>query len=209
MPRASGPGRRPPPVPVTVSAKAARLEFQGCGAAYIRDVCHGRCCWVSKDGRDLTTIYVEPDQRLPLTVLGAAFGPDGVLVPRADGRCRFQGPDGLCAVHPQTAPGGEPVKPRSCWVSPWTLTPSGRLVVRNRYKLLRCYRAEPRLPAYRAFRSGLVMLFGEAETVRLTAHFDAGGGDAPALLPAARAALVRAVHGRWTPKGGAADAPQD
>jgi hypothetical protein len=118
-------------------------------------------------------------------------------VTREDGRCRFQGQDGLCQIHAETGESGESLKPRSCFISPWILTPKGKLIIRNRYRLLGCFKAEPRLPAYKAFRSGLQMLFGEEETERIVAHFDGGGGDLEIGLDRRREALVRRVMSEW------------
>ena len=67
-------------------------------------------------------------------------------------------------------------KPFGCIASPFTLTKRDVLVVRNRYRLLRCYR-DGVLPAYRAFASSLVLLFGADVANILTEHLDRGGGD--------------------------------
>lgn len=53
----------------------------------------------------------------------------------------------------------------------------GTLIVRNRYKLLRCYDEGKKLPAYEVFRASLDLIFGEEEAARIVAHVDGGGGD--------------------------------
>lgn len=186
-------------VPVRIGERNARLEFQGCSPDYIRDVCHGRCCWtVGADRRISTTFYVEPDQRQEIVARGGEISPAGVVSTSAcGGRCTFQGASGLCGLHSERSASGGPVKPRSCTVSPWSLTSGGSLIIRNRYKLLRCYRAEPRVPAYLAFRSGLETLFGPDETARIVAHFDAGGGDYQTSLPRAGTELIRSALAVW------------
>jgi hypothetical protein len=101
---------------------------------------------------------------------------DGFIQPEAGGRgCPFKR-DGLCSLH------DTPDKPFGCVASPFTLNRRGLLVVRNRYKLLPCYRLQgPKGPAYRVFRSSLERLFGSDATTALTEHLDAGGGNM--LLP--------------------------
>ena len=187
---------------VTISKKTAQLMFQGCTVPYIEGVCRGRCCWVQPGGAASvhTTVYVlDEEQRHYLEGLGARFTAEMAMEPRADGKCRFQAKNGLCALHGQSSlSGGKPVKPLSCLVSPWTLTKTGGgLMVRNRYRTLRCYRAEGSIPAYRAFRSGLEVLFGAEEAGRIVAHFDAGGGDYTAQLLPIGAMLINHVQLSW------------
>lgn len=181
---------------VIVSARAARLKFQGCSPDYIANVCHGRCCWVQNGKQSSTTVYAEPDQRVALTVRGVKIGKDGVLKTRKDGKCFFQNEVGHCGVHFEQNK-GQQVKPRSCSISPWMLTKNGRLIIRNRYTLLRCYRAEPALPAYTAFRAGLVLLFGEDKAKEMVDHFENGGGDFRAEISEERYELMHHVSGVW------------
>lgn len=72
---------------------------------------------------------------------------------------------------------GSEDKPFGCIASPFTLNKQGTLIVRNRYRLLKCYGDEPTEPAYRVFRQSLDMLFGNEEATRLCEHLDNGGGD--------------------------------
>lgn len=196
-----GPGDRRP---IVISAANARLEFNGCQPGFIANVCHGRCCWVSNPApgpvKKLTTIYVEPHQREEIAARGGEFDERGVLKTTACGTCKFQlgsgEHKGMCQLHPQTAADGGPVKPRSCYISPWVLSKNDKLIIRNRYKMLSCYRAEPRLPAYLAFASGLRMLFG-AEFEAIKRHFREGGGDYAATLPADLYNLVKHVRDTW------------
>jgi hypothetical protein len=185
-------------VPVRVSAKMARLPFQGCSPDYIASTCHGRCCWsTGPDGRSTAHVYAEPDQRPAIAACGGSFSPTGILQATPAGRCAFHGPTGFCGLHAVTGTSGESAKPRSCFISPWMLTARGTLIIRNRYRLLGCYKAAPALPAYVAFRSGLDMLFGQAEAQRIHDHLAAGGGDLTAAMLSARAALVRHVLEEW------------
>jgi hypothetical protein len=52
------------------------------------------------------------------------------------------------------------VKPSGCVVSPFTVNRSGTLIVRNRYRLLPCFKAEGAVPVVVAHRAGLEVLFG-------------------------------------------------
>lgn len=124
----------------------------------------------------------------------------GRITPNADGRCPFQTDANLCGLH------GTGDKPFGCVASPFTLAPGGRtLIVRNRYRLLRCFDDGPRVPAYRAFSASLVVIFGAAVAGEVTAHLDAGGGDYRAPMPEATwasmlaldAAKKGAVAGGW------------
>lgn len=153
---------------VRISAANARLEFNGCDPDYIRDVCHGACCR-SKSAPGGALVAVSERQRPLVEEQGAAVA-DGLIVP-VGGRCPFQGDNFLCRIH------GTPAKPHGCISSPFALNRRGTLIVRNRYKLLRCYRAGPRLPAYVAFRASLDMLFGPEEAESICRHLDGGGGD--------------------------------
>ena len=170
---------------VKVSAKSARLRFHGCEPGYIRDVCHGRCC----EGSGGLTVSVHQTEVAALENLGATFvRPPGLAVdslllsprnPEARGAaqlCPFKTSDHLCSLH---AAGP---KPFGCVASPFTLNNNDTLIVRNRYKLLRCYDDGPRLPAYVAFRASLDLIFGEQESARICEHLDGGGDDIAAQM---------------------------
>lgn len=182
---------------ITISAKNARLEFQGCSEDYIKNVCHGRCCWTTIGGKTTTSIYAEPDQRVEIIKRGGVFGSDGVIKTGSDGKCIFQEKCGTCKIHPQRSESGVEVKPRSCYISPWILTPSNKLIIRNRYRLLRCFKADPKLPAYIAFASGLRMAFGDVVYAAIKKHFDSGGGDFEADMPQERFDLIKRVMHNW------------
>lgn len=183
--RASHEGRTQP---VLVSARSARSLWEGCSPEYIRTVCHGRCCRVQgADGRFTTTIPLQHDQARLLAVLRGSAG--GVLegdprtpseVARGVFPCRHQTSCGMCSLHGKNAGPSVarpmPLKPRSCTLSPWRVTSARErtglvsgytrytLSIRNRYRLLSCFKHERAVPAYRAFRDGLVLLFGEEQT---------------------------------------------
>lgn len=163
---------------VRVSAKSCRLRFHGCDPAYIAAVCHGRCCESSAFPAG-TLIAIAPGAEEAAIRARGGTVVAGLLQPRADKKCPFKAPTGLCSLH------GTPAKPFGCIASPFMLNPNGTLIVRNRYKLFVCYNVGPRLPAYVAFRGSLDLLFGPAEAARLCAHLAAGGGDCHAELTTA------------------------
>ena len=188
--------------PVKVSAAMARLPFHGCEPEYIRTTCHAACCESSSaPGGILITIH--PSEQGRIEARGAVVR-EGLLQPRGgERRCPFKTEADLCGLHET------PDKPFGCIASPFTLNDNGTLIVRNRYKLLRCYDDGPRLPAYRAFEASLKLLFGAAEAGRIAAHLDAGGGDLIAAMPAAAYAMLgdndAIKHGRMV---GEKPAPQ-
>jgi hypothetical protein len=112
------------------------------------------------------------------TTLDAA---DGRLHPRAGEKgCPAQKPDGLCGLH------FTDMKPFGCIASPFTLhAKSDTLIVRNRYRLLKCYQDDrdgEAPPAYIAFRESLRLLF-PSQWRSISVHLDAGGGDAVFPMP--------------------------
>ncbi len=156
-------------VPVKVSAKSARLLFEGCSSAYIQNVCKGAFCHL-KSSPTGPVVKVEDRQQPPLVSLGASFV-DGIMQ-TVNGACVFyDGGTGFCQVHL------EGIKPQSCIQSPFFLNKNDILLIRNRYKMLRCYRAEGSVPAYVAFRSSLDLLFGAEESARIVSHLENKGGD--------------------------------
>ncbi len=177
-------------VPVKVSAKNARLLFEGCNPEYIRNVCKGACCHI-KSLPEGAIIRVEKDQQKPLSKLGAKFV-DNILQ-TVNARCVFyEEPTGFCGLHFTEH------KPRSCIQSPFILNKKDTLIVRNRYKLLRCYRAEGSVPAYVAFRSSLDLLFGGVEAERICAQLRKGGGDIIGNMLKDRYTFQKEVSELWS-----------
>lgn len=161
---------------VRVSAACARLPFIECGPACIAAGCNGNCCDApSKPGGCLVTIH--PAEAPRIEARGGVVR-EGLLQPRPGTLgCPFKR-DGLCSLH------GTPDKPFGCIASPFTLNRAGTLIVRNRYKMLPCYRLDgPKRPAYQTFRSSLDLIFGRTVARRIAAHLDAGGGDVIAPMP--------------------------
>jgi hypothetical protein len=151
--------------PVRISSKSARQIFHGCEPGYIAEVCHGACCRRSA-GPIIVTIL--PREEAQLRKLGAPI--EGGLLAPEQKRCPFQTAAELCGLH------GSGAKPFGCIASPFMLTARDTLIVRNRYRLLRCFR-DGELPAFEAFRASLDLLFGHAEAEQLCARLRGGSGD--------------------------------
>lgn len=157
-------------VAVKISSKSARLPFHGCEPAFIRDVCHGRCCDAPSRPTG-TLITIHPVEQPRIEAQGVVVQ-GGLLQPRPGCRvCPFKTPEHLCGLH------GTPIKPFGCIASPFTLNGNDTLIVRNRYKLLPCYKAGPQIPAYRAFAASLHLLFGHQGGQEVIDRLDAGEGD--------------------------------
>lgn len=170
--------------PVKISAKSARLMFTECGPACIeQNGCGGNCCDApSKPGGCLVTVH--PSEAAHIAALGGVVE-NGRLVPEPGQKgCPFKH-KGLCAIH-------KAGKPFGCVASPFTVNKAGTLIVRNRYKLLPCYKGGgAKAEAYKVFRTSLVAIFGEDEAARITAHLDGGGDDLMATaLPDAYRMLI-------------------
>lgn len=126
-----------------------RQHFQKCSVAYIEDVCHGRCCESSKG----LSVVVHQNEERRISGLGAKIE-NGYIIQDHRGLCPFKSNAGLCTIHDQ--------KPLGCKASPFTFNDNRTLIVRNRYRLLKCYKSaiEP-APAYAAHRWSLIAIFGE------------------------------------------------
>jgi hypothetical protein len=164
-------------VQVKVSAAMARLEFAGCSPDYIKNTCHATCCQSSTSPTG-TIITIHP-REVPAIEARGGVVIDGLLQPKpGEKKCPFKTQDNLCGIH------FTPDKPFGCIASPFTLNDNDTLIVRNRYKTLKCYKDGDKVPAYRAFSASLKLIFGEEGAARITAHLDAGGGDILATMSA-------------------------
>lgn len=160
---------------VKVSAASARQKFNGCEPEYIRDVCHGRCCESSVTPSG-TMVTIHPSEEALIASLGGIVQ-NGLLQPNpATRKCVFKNDQHLCGLH------GSGAKPFGCIASPFTLNKNDTLIVRNRYRMLKCYNDGRKLPAYIAFRSSLRVIFGDEWTTMIVDHLAAGGGDMQAPI---------------------------
>jgi Fe-S-cluster containining protein len=170
---------------VKVSAASARQEFNGCDPDYIRTTCHASCCRSSTSPTG-TMITVHPTEEAAIRARGANVI-NGLLQPKPGAkRCPFQNTGThLCDIH------FTPDKPFGCIASPFTLTKNGQtLIIRNRYRSLKCYKDGKRLPAYVAFRASLDLIFGNETAQRIHDHLAGGGGDLTVGMPARSFAML-------------------
>ena len=176
---------------VKLSSKMMQLKFMPCQPWYIESRCHGSCCrsTVHKDG---ISVVIHPKEMDGLDFQGEEVV-DGFLTAK-NKRCPFQEDLGLCSLHKGDVNHGgySNKKPFGCVTSPFTLNHNDTLIVRNRYKLLVCFKdarkfdvtsncrgwdwREP-LPAYVNFNPSLIRLFGLYAAHRITEHFDRQGDD--------------------------------
>lgn len=157
-------------VMVKISVASAKLLFVGCTVDYISSVCHGRCC----DSSDKLSVAIHSSEQALIESKGGMVV-NGLLQPNSKGLCPFKWESGLCTLH------GTGFKPFGCVASPFTLNKKNTLIVRNRYKLLKCYKGGT-IPAYRAFDSSLFLLF-EEEAQAIIDRLDNGNGDFIVSMP--------------------------
>lgn len=169
---------------VKISAKSARQAFNGCDPDYIRNVCHAKCCESSTSPTG-TMITVHPSEQAAIEALGGVVV-NGLLQPKAGcKKCPFKTGDNLCGIHFTGS------KPFGCIASPFTLNANDTMIVRNRYRLLKCYNDGRKIPAYKSFRASLDLIFGQAEAERICKHLDAGGGDITAKVSERNYAMLK------------------
>lgn len=180
---------------VKVSGPMLRQMFHPCESNYISGTCHGRCC----EGSDGIMVTIHPSEQARVEALGATVK-DGFIVADSRGLCPFKTDQGFCGIH-------GPDKPFGCKASPFTLNKTDLLVVRNRYRLLRCYNCEASMPAYKAHRWSLEQIFGTEEAGRITGLAEAGKDQIAARMPTQNYQILHdndaAKHGEPRQQSGA------
>ena len=155
---------------VTISPTQLLQKFHGCTPEYIKNVCHSSCCNAPTKPTGVFIAITSREQH-KIEARGGVVT-DGLLQPRAGERvCPFKDENYLCGLHFTED------KPLGCIASPFTLTSRDTLIVRNRYRLLKCYKDDrdgPAPPAYIAFRASLDILFGKFESQRIVNIMDRG-----------------------------------
>lgn len=166
-------------IEVKVSNKMAKLKFNGCEPDYIKNVCKASCCQSSTSPTG-TIITIHPEEEENLIKKYDVKIDKGLLQPNVGcKRCPFKKEDNLCGIH------YTPDKPFGCIASPFTLNKNNTLIVRNRYKLLKCFNDGNKIPAYQAFRASLDLIFGLQEAERICNHLDQSDEDIIAFVPIA------------------------
>mgnify|MGYP001453045345 CR=1 FL=1 len=154
-------------VAIKISAKMARLAFNGCDLDYIANICHASCCEQSKGGIMVT---IHPSEKGSIESIGGVVDNGLLQADSETNKCPFK-KDNLCSLH------NTENKPFGCIASPFTLNANGTLIVRNRYKLLKCYNDGNKIPAYKAFRASLDLILGYEEAERVCDLLDEGSDD--------------------------------
>ena len=159
---------------IKISVKSMMQLFHPCTFEFIRDTCQASCC-ESHGGKRATVISVHPSEVEKIESKGAKVE-NGLLVD--DGKkCVFKNEQHLCSIH------GTDYKPFGCIASPFTLNKKDTMIVRNRYRMLKCFKTEEgKIPAYKAHNGSLVRIFGEEETQRIVEKVEAGSDDFMAYI---------------------------
>jgi hypothetical protein len=154
-----------------------RLLFDGCDPDFVRNVCHAQCEHPGKTSARPLLIPIQPWEVKRIRELGATVV-NNLIQPVHD-RCPFSLPDGLCGLHHTQD------KPWGCWSSPFVLNSHRTMIIANWFKMLVCFKAGRKLPAYQAFRSSLDRILGLELSAQICDHLDAGGGDLIVTVPPA------------------------
>jgi Fe-S-cluster containining protein len=172
---------------VTVSAASMRQLFRPCDPVFIAEVCKASCCRSTTDPTGIAVTVTDTVEADRIRAEGATVDPVTLRIEPVNRRCPFQDRDThLCGLHDGRQPFG-------CVASPFTLSKRDTLIVRNRYRMLKCFKAEGAIPAYRAHPASLAIILGAEQAAAVTAHLDAGGGDYQADVPAD---VVAWLHGK-------------
>ena len=140
---------------VKINLLALQQQFHECTPEFIRDVCQARCCRSSTDPSGIAVVVTQLEA-VKLRELGAVVDSETGRVAPVCRRCPFQSTaNHLCKLHNTEA------KPKGCIISPFTINKNNTLIVRNRYRLLPCFKAEGSKPVYVAHSQSLVKMFGE------------------------------------------------
>ena len=141
---------------IKISAKSLLQQFHPCTKEFIKSICYGSCCEVhTRERNTLITIHLSEEEWIKR--LGGEIE-NGIL--KTGNKCPFKTSENLCAIHL--------AKPFGCIASPFTLTKNDTLIIRNRYRMLRCYRIKKgKVPAYIVHRVSLNILLGKEETQRI------------------------------------------
>jgi len=140
---------------VKISNKSLLQKFAICNVDYIKTVCNGSCC--NSSNKLMVTVHDSEKDNILNNPFIKIDIEGNFIKPNEKGLCPFKNEYGLCVLHNTI------YKPFGCIVSPFTLNKNNTLIVRNRYRLLKCYRINiNKTPVYIAHKFSLVKLFGES-----------------------------------------------
>lgn len=149
---------------VNLSGKTLQMRFC-CTTDFITSKCKGACCRRSGKSAIIPVTQDEADR------LTNAYGitVENGCIQAVNKYCPFQDKTtGFCSLHLKDE------KPLGCILGPLMLTSRNTLVVRNRAMLFACHKPLDAPPAWVAFKSGLIKLFGEDGYTKIEDHFKTG-----------------------------------
>jgi hypothetical protein len=135
---------------IKISNRSLKQKF-ACNEYFIKNICHGACCRKSTGG---TLIVINPSEEARFLSKGVEIKNHRII---CGNKCPFQNEHGLCSLHATNE------KPFGCIASPFTLSKRGALIIRNRYRLFKCFKANGAQPAYITFRKSLELILGDKE----------------------------------------------
>ena len=151
------------------SNKSMRQLFHPCTPDFIANVCHASCCRSTTDPTGIAVTVTGRKEAQRIKARGGTVDPHTLRIQPVNRRCPFQHADThFCTIHDDDEPFG-------CIASPFTITTKGTIIVRNRYRMLKCYKAPDAIEVYRAHRRSLIHILGQDQATRLTDYLDAGG----------------------------------
>lgn len=180
---------------IRVNTRPLRTQlFRPCDPDFIRDVCHAACCRSTTDPTGIA-VTVTPVEIAGVIARGATVDYTTGRVNPVDRRCPFQHPEThLCNIHTTDD------YPSGCLMSPFTINTNLTLIVRNRYRLLKCFKAADAVPVAIAHRASLERIFGAAATAVIIHHVTTGN-DTTLHLDADPADIANLLHKNHASKG--------
>ena len=160
---------------IKINPKALRSQlFHPCTAEFIRDTCQARCCRSTTDPTGIAVTITPKEADTLARIYGTHTDQDTGRITPINKRCPHQDTNShLCTLH------DTPHKPAGCIISPFTINTGGTLIVRNRYRLLPCFKTPDAIPVAHAHRSALTQLFGVEATQRIIDAVDNHTHDTP------------------------------
>lgn len=137
---------------IKISVASMKLMFHPCDVDFIRNVCHAHCCdSTQNNNKMLVTISASEQHKLNKYDVKVV---DNLLQPKDNHTgCPFK-TNYLCDLHSSSD------KPVGCILSPFALNKNKTLIIRNRYKNFKCFKAKGSVEVYKAFPKSLEMIFG-------------------------------------------------
>jgi DNA modification methylase len=152
---------------IKISPAYLKRMFHPCTENFIKNICFAKCCESSDKNKGvIVPIYLTEQEKI--IKLGGGIV-DNLLTPNENNKCPFKRNDNLCSLHDNNN------KPFGCIISPFTINNNDTLIVRNRYRLLKCYKVkEGKLPIYETHKQSLQFLFGNVQTDKIIKYIKDG-----------------------------------